>query len=78
LIESCGAIAVLAAVRQIESKVRHSKNINPVDKEKYQHYLTAAKGLAPFLEQFHKTLFYLFGIYYDFSKRCTGITYVSY
>lgn len=77
LLESFGALTILAIVRRLEQRMRESSKIPPLEKEKFQHYLNAAKGLSPFLEQFHKTLFYLFGVYYNFSKRCTGITYVS-
>lgn len=77
MIESFGALTVLAVVRRLEQRMRESSRIPPLEKDKFQHYLNAAKGLSPFLEQFHKTLFYLFGVYYNFSKRCTGITYVS-
>jgi hypothetical protein len=45
--------------------------------EKLKKFIAVAKVSAPFLQHFHKTLFYLHGDYYHFAKRCTGIHYVS-
>ncbi|XP_059490562.1 peroxisome biogenesis factor 10 [Neocloeon triangulifer] len=75
MIESCGPLATFVALQQMEKRIKESKQINPLEKEKFLNYLAAARALAPFLQQFHKTFFYLFGIYYNFSKRCTGISY---
>ncbi|CAB3380127.1 Hypothetical predicted protein [Cloeon dipterum] len=75
LIESFGPWGTIVALHQMEKRVKDSRQIDPLEKEKFKNYLTAFKALMPFLQQLHKTFFYLFGTYYSFSKRSTGITY---
>ncbi|KAF4522904.1 hypothetical protein B566_EDAN012062 [Ephemera danica] len=76
LLDCGGELMLKWLMLRCEAYLRHQPNIHPSTRSKIQNFLTASKALAPFLQHLHKTLFYLNGQYYGFSKRCMGIHYV--
>ncbi|XP_054259037.1 peroxisome assembly protein 10-B isoform X2 [Macrosteles quadrilineatus] len=75
LLDSFGSVLLISVLNNLERIVSKS-GLQVRAKEDILETIRTLKTILPFLERCHRALFYCGGIYYQISKRITGIKYV--
>uniref|UniRef100_A0A1B6MGH9 RING-type E3 ubiquitin transferase n=1 Tax=Graphocephala atropunctata TaxID=36148 RepID=A0A1B6MGH9_9HEMI len=76
ILDNFGSIILISGLNRLDKYIQKIPNLQVEAKKDISETIRTLKAVLPFMERCHRALFYCGGLYYEMSKRFTGIQYV--